>query len=102
MTDERLTSDESVGDEEGSQEPLERIEEAREEAAAYVVQREPLDPGSDVGDAEERILDALEEARTEQDADELAGLADEAEEARDDIRRELYGRGSVEGESDRG
>lgn len=73
----------------------ERIADAREEAAAYVVQRQPLDPGSDVGEAEERVVQAVEEARSETDPEELRDLADEAEEGRDEIRRELYRRGSA-------
>lgn len=72
-----------------------RIEDARAEAAAYVVQRQPLDPGDEVGEAEERIVEAVDEARGEADAEDLEVLAGEAEAARDDIRRELYGRGSV-------
>jgi len=72
----------------------ERIADAREEAAAYVVQRQPLDPGSDVGEAEERVVDAVEEARSETDPEALSDLAEEAEEGRDELRRELYGRGS--------
>lgn len=76
------------------QEARERIAEAREEAAAYVVQRQPLEPKADVGEAEERVADAVEEARSESDPDELAELAEEAEEGRDELRRRLYGRGS--------
>ena len=72
----------------------ERIADAREEAAAYVVQRQPLDAGSDVGEAEERVVEAVEEARSKTDPEELRDLADEAEAGRDEIRRELYGRGS--------
>ena len=78
---------------------LERIEEARSEAAAYIVQREPLEPASAEGiaAAEERIVDAVEEARTETDPDELQDLADEAEAGRDEVRRKMYGRGSDTG-----
>lgn len=72
----------------------ERIEDAREEAAAYVVQRQPLDPGNDAGAAEERVADAVEAARSETDPDELHELVEQAEEGRDEIRRELYGKGS--------
>ncbi|MDP8903803.1 MAG: hypothetical protein M3N29_00545 [Chloroflexota bacterium] len=74
--------------------PRARIESARDEAAAYVVQRTPVDD-ADVGADEERILDAVDEARTEDDPDRLEELAEQAEEGRDDIRRQLYGKGSV-------
>lgn len=70
-----------------------RIEEAREEAAAYVIQRQPLEAG-DIGDAEERIVEAAEEVQSETDPEQLEELAEEAETARDQIRSELYGRGS--------
>ncbi|HSH21446.1 MAG TPA: hypothetical protein VK992_02360 [Candidatus Caenarcaniphilales bacterium] len=78
------------------QEALERIEEARAEAAAYVVQRQPLDRGigDDIAPAEERIVDALQQARTETDPRHLNELADQAEAARDEVRRGAYGPGS--------
>ena len=71
-----------------------RIADAREEAAAYVVQRQPLEPGAKVGEAEEQVAEAVEEARSETDVDELRELAEEAEEGRDQLRRQLYGKGS--------
>ena len=86
------SSEESA--EEARDESRERIANAREEAAAYVVQRQPLDPGSEVGEVEERVAEAVEAATSETDADELEALAEEAEAGRDELRQRLYGRGS--------
>lgn len=93
------SSEESA--EEARNESRERIADAREEAAAYVVQRQPLEPGGDVGEAEERVAEAVEAASSENDADELEDLADEAEAGRDELRQRLYGRGSERSTPDR-
>ncbi|MDQ3938715.1 MAG: hypothetical protein M3253_08575, partial [Chloroflexota bacterium] len=69
------------------------IEGARQEAAAYVVQRQPVE-GAEIGEAEERIVEAVETAENETDSGELEELAEEAEAGRDEIRRELFGPGS--------
>ena len=71
-------------------ESRERIEDARSEAAAYIVQRAPLEEVDSAAD-EDQILDAVDDARTEDDAQELDRLADQAEDAARDIRREAYG-----------
>ena len=78
---------------EAAQDAVERIEDARSEAAAYVVQRQPLEPG-DIGAAEERIVDAVERAVEEEDPRALERLVEQAEDGRDEIRSELYGKGS--------
>jgi hypothetical protein len=90
MTDERNRSSADTDD------ALDRIEEARSEAAAYVVQRQPLEPASaeSIRQPEARIVDAVDEAQTESDPDELQALADQAEAGRDEIRRQMYGPGS--------
>jgi len=93
------SSEESAED--ARDESRERIADAREEAAAYVVQRQPLHPGSDAGEAEERVAEAVEAASSETDADELEHLADEAEAGRDELRQRLYGRGSERSGPDR-
>jgi hypothetical protein len=73
-------------------EALDRIEEARSEAAAYAVQR-PEDRDRISGE-EERIVDAVQAAeQTPVSADDrLTGLAEEAESARDAIRDQVHGR----------
>ena len=86
--------------EEARQESRERIAEAREEAAAYVVQRQPLDPGTEVGEAEERVVEAVEAARSESDAEQLDDLAEEAEAGRDELRSRLYGPGAERSRQD--
>jgi hypothetical protein len=67
-----------------------RIEEARSDAAAYLVQRSPLDQ-VDASADEQKILDVVEEARDEDDSGKLNALADEAEQAAAEVRREAYG-----------
>ena len=88
-----MAEETSRSDDGPAQDAAERIEDARSEAAAYVVQRQPLEPG-DIGAAEERIVDAVERADEEQDPRALERLADQAEAGRDEIRSELYGKGS--------
>ena len=68
----------------------ERIEEARSDAAAYLVQRAPLDQ-VDASTDEQKILDVVDEARDEEDSGQLNALADEAEHAATEVRRAAYG-----------
>lgn len=72
------------------QQARDRIEDARSEAAAYIVQRAPLEH-VDSADDEQKLLDAVEEARTEDDPKKLDALADTAEQAAQDVRRDAYG-----------
>jgi hypothetical protein len=73
------------------QQARERIEDARSEAAALIVQRSPID-NVDSGADEQKILDVADAARQTDDPRELEDLADRAEAARDEIREEAYGR----------
>jgi hypothetical protein len=76
--------------EKDEQQARDRIEEARSDAAAYIVQRAPLEQVDSSAD-EQKLLDVAEQARTEDDPGKLDKLADKAEQAARDIRREAYG-----------
>ncbi len=81
----------------GRADDVRRIEEARDEAAAYVVQQAPVGyEGASAGISkhEERLVEAVQASHTETDPEKLDKLAEEAEEQRDEIRRELYGEGT--------
>jgi hypothetical protein len=71
-------------------EALDELEEAREDAAAIIVQRQPV-RDEDVGAAEERIVDAVDAAEGEEDPRRLERLAQQADKARDEIKRQLRG-----------
>jgi hypothetical protein len=91
-----MTDDQDRPATDAEEEARDRIEDARSEAAAYVIQRQPLEPASadDIAGPEERIVSAVEGARTEDDPDQLQDLAKDAERGRDEIRRQMYGAGS--------
>jgi hypothetical protein len=74
-----------------AEEALERIEDARSEAATYAVQRP--EERERIGPAEDRLMDAMEAAEetAPTNTGRLEDLAEEAESARDEIRDSVQG-----------
>ena len=72
---------------------LRRIEEARGEAAAMIIQH-PNNEQDQAFEIESRIADTVHEAQDHPDAGvaELERLADETEAGRDELREEMFGR----------
>jgi hypothetical protein len=66
-----------------------RIEDARSEAAAYVIQQQPT-AANESDPAEEQIADAVHQAEGETDPARLEELARQAEAARDRLRGDLF------------
>ncbi len=75
------------------QKARERIEEARSEAAAMIIQHPPNEHDQ-AAQIEERIAEVVHEAQAHPDAPphELEKLAEQVETGRDELRDEFYGR----------
>ena len=74
------------------EEALRRIEEARGEAAALIIQHPPNEQDQ-AAEIEARIADVVHEAQDRpHEPAELERLADEVEAGRDELREEMFGR----------